>query len=285
MPGRQDQKDRQAKENRRQTGSSGRADKEPAVQMSTMLTQYTGLAGADLAIVLVAVFLAGLIRGFAGFGLSAIVMASAATRIPPVELIPVCYLLEGAASLAMFRGGIAHADMRIVRGLVICSTIGIPIGLLATTSMDIELSRKLALCLILTLTMAQFFRLSPAFLSTTSGLYASGLAAGIATGLASVGGMVIALYVLASQASPRQMRASLVMFLAISMFTSLIWLIAYDLMTMQAIWRGVLMAPVALLGVSAGILLFRPAYEPIYKTVCLMLLAVLSATGLISQFS
>jgi hypothetical protein len=45
------------------------------------------------------------------------------------------------------------------------------------------------------------------------------------------------------------------------------------------------MAPVALLGVWAGILLFRPAYEPIYKTACLMLLALLSAAGLISQFN
>jgi uncharacterized membrane protein YfcA len=234
------------------------------VQMLTMLTQYTGLAGADLAIVLLAVFLAGLIRGFAGFGLSAIVMASAATRIPPVELIPVCYLLEGAASLAMFRGGMAHADMRIVRGLVICSTIGIPIGLLATTSMDIELSRKLALCLILTLTVAQFFRLSPAFLSHPDkrplrqrpcrrDRHRAGVRRRHGDRALRAG---------QRSASPRQMRASLVMFLAISMFTSLVSLIAYDLMTMQAIWRGVLMAPVVLLGVFAGIRLFRPAYEP-----------------------
>ena len=253
--------------------------------MLATLTQYTGLAAADLLIVLAAVFMAGLIRGFAGFGLSAIVMASVAIVIPPVELIPMCYLLEGAASLAMFRGGMAHANMKIVWSLVICSAIGVPLGLLATTSIDVDLSRKLALSLILALTLAQFFRLKPAFLSTPKGLYASGLTAGIATGLASVGGMVIALYVLASEAPPRQMRASLVMFLAISMFTSLVSLIAYDLMTMQAIWRGVLMAPVVLLGVFAGIWLFRPAYEHLYKIACLVLLALLSTAGLISQLS
>ncbi|MGJ8569528.1 MAG: TSUP family transporter [Hoeflea sp.] len=249
----------------------------------TTLMQLTGLSPTGLMIVVTAVFMAGLIRGFAGFGLSAVVMASAATILPPIELIPTCYLLEGAASLAMFRGGMADADMKIVWGLVICSAIGMPLGLLATTSVDVETSRNLALSLILALTLAQFFKLRPKFLATPKGLYASGLTAGIATGLASVGGMVIALYVLASGTRPKQMRASLVMFLCISMFTSLVWLIAYDMMSMQAVWRGALMAPVVLIGVFAGTWLFRPAYEPLYKVVCLTLLTLLSATGLISQ--
>ncbi|WP_417432703.1 TSUP family transporter [Hoeflea sp.] len=251
--------------------------------MITTLTYQTGLALTDLAIVLAVVLIAGLIRGFAGFGLSAVVMAGVAILIPPVELIPMCYLLEGAASLAMFRGGMAHANMKIVWGLVICSAIGMPIGLLATTNIDVALSKKLALGLILALTLAQFFRLRPKFLTTPKGLYASGLTAGIATGLASVGGMVIALYVLASDTQPKQMRASLVMFLCISMVTSLVWLVAYDVMTTQAVWRGVLMSPVVLLGVFAGIWLFRPAYEHLYKNACLLLLTLLSATGLISQ--
>lgn len=253
--------------------------------MITTLMQLTGLSLAGLMIVGTAVFMAGLIRGFAGFGLSAVVMASAATLVPPVELIPMCYMLEGAASLAMFRGGMADANMKIVWGLVICSAIGMPLGLLATTSVDVETSRNLALSLILALTLAQFFKLKPPFLATPKGLYASGLTAGIATGLASVGGMVIALYVLASGTRPKQMRASLVMFLCISMFTSLVWLIAYDVMTREALWRGVLMAPLVLAGVFAGTWLFRPAYEPLYKAVCLTLLTLLSVKGLISQFA
>jgi len=251
--------------------------------MITYLMQLTGLSLSDLMIVVVAVFMAGLIRGFAGFGLSAIVMASVAIILPPIELIPMCYLLEGAASVAMFRGGIANANMKIVWALVVCSAIGVPIGLFATTSIDIELSRKLALTLILSLTLAQFFKLRPRMLTTRKGLYLSGVTAGIATGLASVGGMVIALYVLASDTQPKQMRASLVMFLCISMVTSLVYLIAYDVMSMQAVWRGVLLSPVVLIGVFLGIWLFRPTYEHLYKNACLTLLTLLSATGLVSQ--
>ena len=253
--------------------------------MITTLTELTGFDPGRLMIVAAVVFCAGVIRGFAGFGLSAIVMASLTVMIAPVELIPMCFVLEGAASLAMTRGGVRNADMKTVWILVISSSIGVPAGLLATTSIDTELSKLVALSIILSLTVAQFFRLAPGFLATRRGLYLSGLTAGVATGLASVGGMVIALYILASKAEPRQMRGSLVMFLSISMFTSLVFLVGYGLMTGQAVWRGLLMSPVVLLGVLFGSLLFRPAHEYLYKSACLLLLSLLSAAGLISQFS
>lgn len=233
----------------------------------------------------VAVLAAGLIRGFAGFGLSAILMASIVTIIPPVSLIPICFILEGLASVAMFRGGIKNADMTLVWGLAIGAAIGTPIGLYATTSIDVDLSKQIALLVILTLTIANLFKLRPKFLATKSGLYGSGLTAGVVTGLASVGGMVVALYILASEPEAKRIRASLVMFLFIGMFTSLIYLFVYNMMTMQAFWRGAVLGPVILLGVYLGSVLFRPAYEHFYKRVCLLLLIILCVLGLVRQIS
>ena len=57
------------------------------------LTIWTGLPPTHLVISAVMVFVAGMVRGFAGFGLSAVLMASIVVIIPPVELIPVCFLL------------------------------------------------------------------------------------------------------------------------------------------------------------------------------------------------
>jgi uncharacterized membrane protein YfcA len=243
--------------------------------------QLTGLPLQDLLIATIAVLTAGLIRGFAGFGLSAILMASIVTIIPPVSLIPICFVLEGVAGVAMLKGGIKNADMTLVWGLAIGSAIGAPIGLYATTSIDVELSKLIALFIILSLTMAQLFKFRPRFLATKAGLYGSGLIAGVVTGLASVGGMVVALYILASEPDAKKIRASLVMFLFLGMFTSLIYLFAYDMITMQAFWRAAILSPVILLGVFLGSLLFRPAYEHLYKRVCLLLLSTLCITGLL----
>lgn len=251
--------------------------------MIDTVLQLTGLSLQEFLIASMAVLTAGLIRGFAGFGLSAILMASIVTIIPPVSLIPICFILEGVAGVAMLNGGIKNADMKLVWGLSIGSAIGTPVGLYATTSIDVELSKLIALFVILGLTMAQLFKYRPKFLATKPGLYGSGLAAGVVTGLASVGGMVVALYILVSEPQARRIRASLVMFLFIGMFTSLIYLFAYDMMTMQALWRSAILSPVVLLGIFLGSLLFRPAYEHLYKRVCLFLLIGLCVLGLVRQ--
>ena len=80
-------------------------------------------------------FAAGLVRGFAGFALSALVMASAATIISPISLIPVLWFLEMAASLQMAGGGWRDANRTIAILLVVGNFIGWPIGLSLTTSL------------------------------------------------------------------------------------------------------------------------------------------------------
>jgi uncharacterized membrane protein YfcA len=244
------------------------------------LRDHLNLSATELAICIAVVFLAGCVRGFAGFGLSAVAMACLVLILPPVELIPVFYVLEGAASLAMFRGGVRDADMAQVWPLVIGSFVGIPIGLLATTSVSPELSKLTAVLVILILTVLQFSRRMPAVLATKPGRYGVGTTAGIVTGLASVGGMVVALYVLASQAKPKEMRAALTMFLFIGMFTSLIYLVLYGVMTQTALIRGSVLAPVTLVGVFIGTLAFKPAWQAFYRKFCLTLLIVICLASL-----
>lgn len=251
--------------------------------MIELIVQYMGVTPQVLWFVVVAVFVAGLVRGFAGFALSAIVMASIVTFIPPIELIPICFVLECIASVAMFRGGMKDADMKVVGGLVIASIIGLPIGLWVTVSVDVELSKMIALLVVLGLTASQFANFRVKFLATKAGLYTSGIVAGIVTGLASVGGLAIALYVLARDAEPRQMRASLVMYLAWGMFASLVFQLLFGVLDMQALWRGLILSPVLLAGVFIGTSFFRPSLVHLYKRVCLILLVLLCVVGLAQQ--
>ena len=226
------------------------------------------------------VFVAGMVRGFSGFALSAVIMASVALILPPVELIPICYILEATASVLMFRGGIRSADMKMVWGLSIGSAIGFPMGLYATKSLPVEISRLVVLCIILSLAIAQWFRVIPRFRVRTTGLYASGITAGIVSGLAHVGGMVVALYVLAREAPARTMRASLVMFLVIGVFTSLVYLLGFGIMNKLAIIRGTVFVPVVTAGLLVGSAMFRPSLETAYRKFCLGLLMFLAFVGM-----
>jgi len=254
-----------------------------SLQTGTRLSEpvlLAGLTGWEWAFCGSVAFLAGCVRGFAGFGLSAVAMACLVLILSPVELIPIFYVLEGAASLAMFRGGIRDADMGHVWPLAIGSFVGVPIGLLATTTVSPDISKVVAVVVILILTLLQFSRSMPAALTSMPGRYVVGTTAGIVTGLASVGGMVVALYVLASRAPAAQMRAALTMFLFIGMFTSLGHMLFYGVMTEAAFIRGAILIPITLAGVFLGTWAFKPAWQVHYRTFCLLLLVTICLASL-----
>lgn len=245
------------------------------------LLALTGLTVPQFWLLLAITTLAGIVRGFSGFALSAVVMASAVMFLPPVELIPICFWLELSASVLMARGGWQEADRRTVLGLVIGSIIGTPIGLALTTNIPVETSKLIVLILVIVLALTQLAKVRLAFLARPAGLYTAGIASGIATGLASVGGMVVALYVLSQDAPARKMRAALVLFLFASLATSLIFLILFNVMTTLAITRAAVFALPCVLGVIIGQRLFIPRFEPFYRPFCLTLLTGLAMVGLI----
>lgn len=226
-------------------------------------------------------FVAGVVRGFSGFALSAVVMATAVLFMPPVMLIPLLWWQELCASLLMVKGGWQDADRRMTYGLVFGNVIGWPVGLWLTTNVPVETSKMVALVVIISLAAMQLAKVRLAFLATRPGLIASGVLAGIVSGLAHVGGMVVALYVLAREAPAKQMRASLVLYLFLASPMALIILISFGVMTWEAAQFGLMLAPVTALGVLAGKALFKPAYEGWYKPVCLALLIGLALVSLI----
>jgi len=92
---------------------------------------------------------------------------------------------------------------------------------------------------------------------------------------------MIALYVLARNAPARVIRASLVMFLFISAFTSIVYLLLYGIMDQRAAIRGVVLAVPTALGVMIGSRLFIPRLEPYYRPFSLTLLIGLAVVGLV----
>lgn len=247
----------------------------------TWLAATMGLDPVATVFAIVAVFAAGVVRGFSGFALSALCMATLVFVIDPVEILPICLVLELTATFIMVRGGLKEADKRMVLGLISGAFIGLPLGLLVTTLAPVEVSRLVALSLILVLAIAQLSGYRPAFLATRSGLMGSGVAAGVVQGAAASGGMVIALYTLARSAPASVMRASLVVYLMLSVVTNTIFYTAFGVLTAEAMTRGLLLAAPCAIGVVIGARLFSPRFQPYYRPACLTLLTGLAAVGLV----
>ena len=226
-------------------------------------------------------FVAGVVRGFSGFALSALVMASAASFVAPVVLIPILFFLELAASLMMARAGLADADRRMALLLVAGSVLGWPLGLWFTTSLPVETSKMVALCVIVVLAALQLLKVRVPGLGSITGTAIAGVVAGVVSGLAHVGGMVIALFVLSLGSAARSMRGTLVLYLFVSSLLSVFIQLGYGVMTTTGALRGLVLIPPTLLGVWLGSKLFIPRLESYYKPFCLFLLIGLASLGLI----
>ena len=239
------------------------------------------LNNSDLLILILICFFAGLIRGFSGFGLSAFVMSLALTIIPPIELIPVCWWMEFVASVFMIRNGWKDSDKKISVILWLGAVFGLPVGIALTTILDFQTSKIVALVLILILALILLKNFKIQFLSTSVGTISSGVFAGVATGLASIGGMIVAIYVLASQNSARRVRASIVLYIFLNSVTTCIFLILFDVMDHKAFERGILLAVPSSIGVVLGSILFMQKLEKYYRPFSLGLLISFSLVGLI----
>lgn len=248
--------------------------------MDYLLT-LTDLTLQEFLILTVIVLVAGVVRGFSGFALSALVMAMGVIILPPIALIPMLWWMEMTASLLMMKGGFADADKPTAFALVIGSSLGWPIGLYLTTSLPVETSKIIALSVIVILAMTQLAKIKLSFLATKPGLYGTGILAGIVSGLANVGGMVVALYVLASDAPARSMRGSLVVFLFLGSLVSFFVQLAFGVMDLSGVTRGLVFAVPTAIGVMIGLQLFVPKLERLYRPVCLGLLVGLAGLGLV----
>lgn len=249
------------------------------------MTDWLDLTTSEIAILAVITFGAGLVRGFSGFALSALVMATAVLILPPIELIPMLWWLEMSASVLMLKGGWADADRGTVFGLVIGSVCGWPLGLTLTTTLPVETSKLIALVVIVTLAATQLAKIRLPFLATRPGLYGTGFLAGIVSGLAHVGGMVVALYVLASDAPARSMRGSLVLFLFLGAIMSMVILLAFGVMDLSGVTRGLVFAVPTMMGVFLGQKLFTERLSQYYRPFCLTLLIGLATTSLVRSLT
>lgn len=246
-----------------------------------MMGEMLGLSPGTALLAVAACFLAGAVRGFSGFGLSALAMAVLATVIPPIELIPAFWFLEMAASLILMKGGWADADRKAALILMIGAGVGLPISLSVSMGLDPHVAKLTALSILIVLALLQLSRMKLPFLATSSGTATAGFGAGMITGFAGAGGMLIALYALARDLPARSMRGTLNIFLLGGGAIGLITHILIGTMTAEAATRGIALIAPTLAGVFVGKALFVPKWERFYKPFCLWLLIALAAIGIL----
>ncbi|MDN6886953.1 sulfite exporter TauE/SafE family protein [Variovorax sp. CAN2819] len=198
------------------------------------------LAPATLAYSLCVVFAAGIVRGFAGFGFSAITVAGMSLVVSPALVVPAIFMLEILASLSQLRGIARDVDLPWLGWLMLGNLICIPLGVALLAWLP-ETPLRLLIGVLLMAAALLLRGGAHVALESTRGLrLAAGLASGFINGVAAIGGIAVAVLLSTAKMAPAALRATLI---ALLLFSDVVSLISAALMPSSAHASGNLLGP------------------------------------------
>lgn len=237
----------------------------------------TLMSAATLAL---ALLLAAFVRGYSGFGFSAIFIAFAALVTNPLPLIPVVFACEILMTTFQARGIRSHIDWRRVLFMLGGAAIALPFSVSFMLSVGVDTARIIISAIILVMSL---ILLSGWTLQRRIGGLGHG-AVGVISGVcnsAGVGGLPVAAFMSAQPIEAARFRA-----------TMIVYLTGLDLLTLPFLWAGGLVTrdtaiglimafPLLGLGVWLGGRQFLATSPSTFRRFAVMLLLTLSVLGLL----
>ena len=227
-----------------------------------------------------ALFAAAVIRGFSGFGFSAIFIILAALTVNPLPLIPVVFSCEIAMTAFQARDIRPHIDWRRAMFLL----VGAAIATVPAVSVMAQLGEQEArlaissLVLVLSLILLSGWQLkNPVPGPGNTGI---GAIAGIANS-AGVGGLPVAAFLSAQPIEPAVFRATMIVFLTGIDLMALPVMGAHGLVGPDTVWGIALAFPVLGAGIWVGSRMFSGISQARFKRIIVLMLCALAVLNIL----
>ncbi len=182
--------------------------------------------GALLALAVAISFGAGVVRGFSGFGYSALVVAGLSPFVLPGPLVVAVLVLEVVASASAVRQIVPDVDRPWHDSLLAGNLLFVPVGLAGLAWLDPALARVALSALVLAGAAGVRATLGRRLAPTPRLRRFAGATSGLLNGFAASGGIVAALLMTATGLPVRHLRAT--------MISALLWISAY-----AVLWSGI----------------------------------------------
>lgn len=224
--------------------------------------------------------MAGLVRGFTGFGTALIFMPVAARFIPVADAIVVLNVTGVVSMILLVPRAWRESDRGQVGVLALAALATAPVGVMLLAWLDAGLVRW-ALSAAATLTLVALiagWRHSHRL--RWPGLSGIGAAAGALGGMTGLTGPPVILFYLSGPGSVTTIRANTMLFLSVLDLGIVANLFARGLVTSQAIWLGFLLSVPYFISVAIGQALFHPKRERAYRRVAYSVIGLAILTGL-----
>lgn len=240
----------------------------------------TGLSPGTLAFLLAIALVAGMARGFSGFGGALIFMPLASTAISPQLASATLLLADGITALTLIPNAAVTAPKRDPVLLATGALVGAPLGTLALVHLPTLSLRWGISVMVLAMLGLLVSGLRYRGRSTPPLSMAVGLVSGFFSGAAQLGGPPVVAYLIGRDMPGRSVRASLILFFALSSLISAASYGVNGLLTLASLTLAALVAPVFALGLFLGSRLFGLASERLFRRVCFGLIGAAALGGL-----
>jgi len=225
--------------------------------------------------------IAGMVRGFAGFGAAMIMTPIFSALYGPAAGVALCLLLEIAVALPVVPGVVRFVDWRRIGLLLIAAAVGVPLGNLVLTRIEPEPMRWAISAIILgaVALLASGWRFAGRPRTTTT--LTAGVSSGFLNGLAGMAGPPIAFYYLAGDETATRVRANLTTYFVFVDLVAIGTFASRGLIDWSTIVLGLFLAPAVMLGGVLGMRLFPLASDSFYRRLALVLLVGVAIGSLI----
>lgn len=227
-----------------------------------------------------ALTLAGLVRGFSGFGAAMTFVPVASALYSPPQAVATMFLVDVAASAPLAIGVLRHAQWRAVLLIFAGAAAMVPLGAWLLLHADpTPLRWAISLFILAAVAaMASGWRYSGT--PGPFGTFAIGNASGLMSGLASLGGPPVVLFWLGGGGAATVVRANIITYFFCNSLNSGLAFTSQGLFTAERLGFAAVLAPFYVVAILAGIRGFRFAGERFYRRLALSLCAASAAASL-----
>ncbi len=243
-------------------------------------TAWSVLADWRLLAAVLATAVAGVMRGYSGFGTAVILAPVYSLLWGPRAGVPVMLLMELMVSVQLLPSALKEADRRVVLPLGGAAALATPLGAWILFTVDGDLLRRFigGFVLVFGLLLMSGWRYHG---SRPLGLnIAIGTLAGLLKGSTGMSGPPVILYLLAGLEEAKRHRANLIMFFATIAIVSVIVPILGGLVDLPALLRLAVVLPVMALTVPLGARLFHVVPVSLYRPFAMGVLLVAGGLAL-----
>ena len=245
-------------------------------EVSVLLSDWRTLAALAVTAV------AGLMRGYSGFGTAILLAPTYSLLWGPRVGVPVMLLMELFVSMQLLPKALGQADRRVMLPIGGAAALATPLGAFILLTADQDLLRRAigGFVLVFGLLLMSGWRYHgsrPFALNV-----AVGATAGLLKGATGVSGPPVILYLLAGPEEARRHRANLILFFAIVSVISIIPPALGGLMGLAVLAKLVLLLPVLMLCVPVGARLFHVVPERWYRRFAFGLLVTTGSVVLLA---